>query len=81
MAVDHYRIGTALKWSTGTVTNYSGNNLVRDDALAIAYTGKDTYDDIINADWAHITGYQIIVQEVNTDQSTSTIATLTGGDY
>ena len=81
MAITHYKIGTNLKWSSGSTTSYAGNNMVEADARALALAAKETYDDIVGADWDHITGYRVIVYSVADDGTETALQTYTGGDY
>ena len=81
MAITHYKIETNLKWSSGSTTSYSGNNMAEADARSLALAAKETYDDIVGADWDHITGYRVKVSSVADDGTETAIQTYTGGNY
>ncbi len=76
-----YVVRTTSKWS-GTVTNTTVDECsTMEEALSLMVTRLKEEQSLVDADWCHVTGFYITVEEKWYDDSVSTIASVQGGDY
>ena len=52
-----------------------------EEALDLMETYRKEEQGLVNADWCHVTGFKITVDEKWDDGDIMTIATVKGGDY
>lgn len=76
-----YTVRTTSKWSS-TVTNTTVVECsTMEEALALMETHRKEEQSLVDADWCHVTGFCITVDEKWYDDTIYTIASVKGGDY
>lgn len=78
--MSNYVVRRTSKWS-GTVTNTTIDECsTMEEALELMETCRKEEQGLVDADWCHVTGFKITVDEKWDDQ-VMTIAGVMGGDY
>lgn len=76
-----YVVRRTSKWS-GTVTNTTVDECnTKEEALALMVIYMKEEQGLVDADWCHVTGFNITVDEKWDDLYVKTIASAKGGDY
>lgn len=78
--MSNYVVRRISKWS-GTVTNTTIDECnTMEEALDLMETYRKEEQGLVDADWCHVTGFKISVDE-KCDDTVCTIASVKGGDY
>ena len=76
----NYVVRRTSRWG-GTVTNTTVDEIESmDEALQLMTVYAKEEQGLVDADWCHVTGYSIVVDE-KWDDMIMTIAKMQGGDY
>lgn len=79
--MSNYVVRRTSKWS-GTVTNTTVDECsTLKEALNLMETYRKEEQGLVDADWCHVTGFNITVDEKWDDLYVKTIASARGGDY
>lgn len=79
--MSEYVVRRTSKWSH-TVTNTTVDECsTMEEALAKMVIYMKEEQGLVNADWCHVTGFNITVDEKWDDGNVMTIASVKGGDY
>jgi hypothetical protein len=79
--MSNYVVRRTSKWS-GTVTSTTVDECnTMEDALNLMETYRKEEQGLVDADWCHVTGFRIDVDEKWDGDDIVTIATVKGGDY
>lgn len=79
--MSNYVVRRISKWS-GTVTNTTVDECsTMEEALDLMETYRKEEQGLVDADWCHVTGFKISVDEKWENGDVMTIASVKGGDY